>query len=105
VLNYERSILGAYIEVANRLSLIENVSRSYELKEQQVERLTESIELSTLLFNSARADYLEVLTTRRDALEAQMELIETKLSQMTATISLYQALGGGWTHPEGEEEQ
>ena len=102
VLSYERAILTAYVEVANRLSLIENTSRSYELKQQQVERLAESIEQSMLLFNTARADYLEVLTTRRDALEAQMELIETKLNQMTATISLYQALGGGWTNPEAE---
>ena len=104
VLIYERSILNAYTEVANRLSLIENLSSSYELKEQQVARLNESIEMSLLLFNSARADYLEVLITRRDALEAQIELIETKLNQMSAAISLYQALGGGWSHAEAEEQ-
>jgi outer membrane protein TolC len=39
---------------------------------------------------------MEVLLTRRDALEAQMELIENKKRQMNAAVALYQALGGGW---------
>ena len=45
---------------------------------------------------SARADYMEVLLTRRDALDAQIELIENKQRQMAAAVALYQALGGGW---------
>ncbi len=96
VLNYERAVLTAFIEVSNRVSLIRNIGLSYELKEQQVDRLVASIDISTLLFNSARADYLEVLTTRRESLEAQMELIEMKQRQLEATVMLYQALGGGW---------
>jgi NodT family efflux transporter outer membrane factor (OMF) lipoprotein len=96
VLRYERAILTAYVEVNTGLSLLRNLARSYALKSQQVDRLTESVDISTLLFNSARADYLEVLTTRRDSLEAQMELIELKQRQLTATVTLYQALGGGW---------
>ncbi len=34
--------------------------------------------------------------TQRDALEAKMELIETKVQQMNAMVNIYQALGGGW---------
>jgi outer membrane protein TolC len=43
-----------------------------------------------------RAEYLEVLTARRELLEAQQELVEMKQRQMVATVTLYQALGGGW---------
>lgn len=96
VYNYERSILGAYIEVANQVSNINNLGQSYALKTQQVEALTQSIEISTVLFRSARADYMEVLLTQRDALEAKFELIETKRQQMNAVVNIYQALGGGW---------
>lgn len=32
--------------------------------------------------------------TQRDALEAKMELIETKAQQMYAMVNVYQALGG-----------
>jgi NodT family efflux transporter outer membrane factor (OMF) lipoprotein len=102
VLVYERSILSGYVEVVNRMNLIENLTQSYELREQQVDRLNQSIELSTQLFNAARADYLEVLTARRDSLEAQIELIETKQRQLSAAIQLYQALGGGWRRAQSE---
>lgn len=96
VYNYERSILNAYIEVANQVSNINNLRSSYNLKSQQVAALVESITISTGLFRSARADYMEVLLTQRDALEARFELIETKMEQMRARVNIYQALGGGW---------
>jgi multidrug efflux system outer membrane protein len=94
--NYERTLLKAYIEVANQLSNISNLEKSYKLRSKQVQTLTQSIEISTRLFRSARADYMEVLLTQRDALESKFELIETKKRQMNARVNVYQALGGGW---------
>lgn len=96
VYNYERTILNAYIEVANQISNINNLERSYDLKSQEVQALTQSITISNNLFRSARADYMEVLLTQRDALESRFELIETKKQQMNAMVNIYQALGGGW---------
>ena len=96
VYNYERTILNAYVEVTNQMSNISNLEKSYDLKTKQVDALTQSIEISTGLFKSARADYMEVLLTQRDALESKFELIETKQQQLNAMVSLYQALGGGW---------
>jgi outer membrane protein TolC len=60
------------------------------------ERITNSIDISTRLFKSARADYMEVLLTQRDALESKFELVETKKQQMNAPVNIYRALGGGW---------
>ena len=94
--NYERTILNAYVEVANQVSNINNLEQSYNLRTQQVQALTQSIEISTRLFRSARADYMEVLLTQRDAVEAKFELVETKMEQMHAMVSVYRALGGGW---------
>lgn len=94
--NYERTVLNAYVEVANQLAKIGNLKKSYELKEKQVEALTQSIDISNDLFKSARADYMEVLMTQRDALESKFELIETKKQQMNAMVNVYRALGGGW---------
>ena len=96
VYNYERAILRAHIEVVNQLSNINNLKRSYDLKNKQVETLTQSIDISNTLFKSARADYMEVLLTQRDALESKMELVETKKQQMNAMVNIYKALGGGW---------
>ena len=96
VFNYEQTVLNAYVEVANQLANIANLQSNYELKKQEVEALTEAIEISNNLFRSARADYMEVLLTQREALEARFELIETKMLQMQARVNVYRALGGGW---------
>ena len=96
VFNYESVLLKAYIEVYNQISNITNLKQNYEFKIQQVENLNQSIDISTNLFKSARADYMEILMTQRDALEATFELIETKKQQLNAVVDVYQALGGGW---------
>jgi len=93
---YEQTLLNAYKEVVNQLSKIDNLEKNYNLKSQQVASLDESVEISNLLFQSARADYMEVLLTQRDVLEAKMALIETRKDQMVAMVNLYRALGGGW---------
>lgn len=95
VYKYERTIINAYIEVANQLAKINNIQNSYNLKIQEVEALTESVAISNKLFTSARADYMEVLLTQRDALESRFDLIETKMQQMNAMVNVYRALGGG----------
>lgn len=96
VYHYQQKVLNAYIEVANQLSRIGNLDKSYDLKSRQVEALNRSIDASNDLFRSARADYLEVLMTQRDVLEAKLELIETKKQQLNAVVNVYRDLGGGW---------
>jgi outer membrane protein TolC len=94
--NYERTIVNAYMEVSTQLSNISNLEKNYDLKSKQVDALTHSIDISNDLFKNARADYLEVLMTQRDALEAKLELIETKKQQLNAVVNIYRDLGGGW---------
>ncbi|WP_025764778.1 TolC family protein [Dyadobacter tibetensis] len=96
VFQYEKTLLNAFIEVSNQLSNIDNLEQSYSLKEKEVLALTQSITISNGLFQSARADYMEVLMTQRDALESRFDLVETKMQQLNATVNIYRALGGGW---------
>jgi len=96
VFEYEGTLLQAFTDVVNQLAGVENLRTCAELQAQQVATLTRATEVSMVLFQSARADYMEVLLTRRDALDAQMELIETRKRQLQASVSVYQALGGGW---------
>lgn len=94
--NYDQTILNAYIEVINQLSKNENFTQSFKMKSQEVETLVESVSIANNLFNSARADYAEVLLTQRDALESKMQLIEIKQKLLESKVNLYRALGGGW---------
>ena len=96
VYEYERSMLNAHIEVVNQLSKMDNYTRSYETKSKEADILLQSVVISNKLFRSARADYLEVLLTQREALDSRIELIEIKLKQFESKVGLYRALGGGW---------
>jgi outer membrane protein TolC len=75
---------------------MDNFTNSYETKAKEVDILTQSITISNNLFRSARADYIEVLLTQREALESKIDLIEIKLKQFDAKVNIYKALGGGW---------
>ena len=93
---YEQTIITAYIEVVNQLAKANNFKASYTTKAQEVDMLTQSVGIANNLFKSARADYMEVLLTQREALQTRMELIEIKLKQAEAMVGVYRALGGGW---------
>jgi multidrug efflux system outer membrane protein len=95
VYRYQQTVLKAYVEVVNELSHIGNVGQGYQLKSKQVEALAEAASLSAQLFDSARADYTEVLLTQREALESKVELVELKQTQLMAAVKAYRALGGG----------
>lgn len=96
VFKYEQTILNAYREVLNDLNKIDNYGRSFNIKEKETEILTQSVSISNELFSSARADYIEVLLTQREALNSRLELIELKTKQLLAKVSIYRSLGGGW---------
>jgi NodT family efflux transporter outer membrane factor (OMF) lipoprotein len=96
VYEYEQTILNAYVDVLNQLSKMDNFNQSYAIKNREVEILTQSTRIANTLFNSARADYAEVLFTQREALESKMDIVEIKMKQLDAKVNMYRALGGGW---------
>ena len=93
---YDKTILSAYIDVANQMSKIKNLDKYYELKAQESKALDDGIGIANQLFRNSRADYLEVLMNQRDALDAKMELIEAKERQLSTVVNIYKSLGGGW---------
>lgn len=96
VYDYQRTVLNAYTEVVNRMAKVENYRRGVEIKQGQVQALEESVSVATNLFQNARAEYVDVLFSQRDLLEARVDLIETKQQQLSAIVNAYQALGGGY---------
>ena len=95
VYNYQRVILNAFTEVITRVSMVENYTKSIEVKKQRLKSLEASVDVASKLFQAARVEYVEVLLAQRDLLEARVVLIETKKQQLSAIVNAYQALGGG----------
>lgn len=96
LIEYDQTLLRAFVEVANQQAKIENLANGFSRQLEQVNALNRAIDASNELFKSARVDYFEVLMTQRDALEAKLELVETKQQVLTASIIMYRDLGGGW---------
>ena len=94
--NYQKTILNAYVEVANELSNIRNLKEINQLKQQQSEVLKQSVDTANLLYRYARASYLEVLVAHQSALQTKLELISVLKKQRVAAVNIYKALGGGW---------
>jgi outer membrane protein TolC len=95
-LEYERVSLQSYLEVSSQLWRLENLQEQLRLQEDQAAALKEANRISGVLFTSARADYLEVLLTQRESLEAQNQWLESQKDLIDANINLYKSLGGGW---------
>ncbi len=93
--NYQRVVLNAFTEVINRVSMVQNYSRSIEIKMEQLQSLEASVDFATKLFNAGRVEYIDVLFAQRDLMDARMVLIDTKREQLSAIVNTYQALGGG----------
>src|SRR5574344_474683 len=95
---YDKTLLTAYSEVCNLMSKISNLSSYYQLKDEEAKTLDKSIEVSKQLYMNGRANYLDVLMNERDALDAKMELLDTKQQQLTCMVDIYRSIGGGWKY-------
>ena len=93
---YQKTIINGYMDVSNQLSNFQNLDKAYKLKNNETSTLKEAVEISTDLFKYGKATYLEVLTAQKDALAAQLELIDFKKQQLQSLANVYKALGGGW---------
>ncbi|TWI79000.1 NodT family efflux transporter outer membrane factor (OMF) lipoprotein [Lacibacter cauensis] len=94
--NYQQTMLTAFGEVYTGMRKIDNISQAIQLKTEEVKVLENAIENARLLFQSNRADYLEVLTAQQNLLEAKLSLVQLKKNQYQETANLFKAIGGGW---------
>jgi outer membrane protein TolC len=88
--------LNAYVDVLNQIAKLNNYTESFKTKKSEADLLVQATGIANSLFNSARADYAEVLLTQREALNSKMDLVEIRMNQYNARVNIYRALGGGW---------
>ena len=95
-LQFEQSLLTAGKEVSDALAQYNNETYKLTVREKQVDALNKATDYSDELLTYGLANYLEVLTVKDNALNAELNLIDNKYQQYKAVIQLYRALGGGW---------
>jgi multidrug efflux system outer membrane protein len=96
LLTYEQTIQNSFQDVSDALIAYR---KNREFREQQ-ELLTEATrgadELSKTRYQGGIASELEVLTSETNYFDAQLTLAQARSDELTAYVTLYSALGGGW---------
>lgn len=96
VLNYQKTISGAFRDVSNALIAL-NKQRGYrEQQEKLVEAAMDATRLARIRYQGGSTGYLEVLTTDSNLFAAQLNLVSAQQGEALALVQLYSALGGGW---------
>lgn len=63
----------------------------------QREALAEAYRLAANRYRAGYSPYLDQLEAQRGLLAADLQLVQIRADRLNAAVSLYQALGGGWT--------
>ncbi len=95
-LEFRRAILEASSEVSDALYNYAAADKKLDIKQNEFEAYDLATSYSEELLNNGFANYLEVLTARENALNAQLELVNIRFDELSSIVDLYQALGGGW---------
>jgi multidrug efflux system outer membrane protein len=96
VLNYQKTIAGAFRDVSNALIAL-NKQRVYrEQQEKLVAAAQDATRLARLRYQGGATSYLEVLTTDSSLYSAQLTLASAQQGEALTLVQLYSALGGGW---------
>lgn len=95
-LNFKKTLLTAGQEVSNALFEFNAESEKYAFRQKEVEALRRAETNSEVLLNNGFGTYLDLLTARQAALNAELNVIDNRLNQLQAVVTLYRALGGGW---------
>ena len=102
IVQYEQAIQIAFREVADALAGRGTLDTQIAADQALVEATSESYRLSDMGFRGGVNDYLSVLDSQRSLYTAQQTLIAVKLARLQNLVTLYKALGGGWTEHEAQ---
>jgi multidrug efflux system outer membrane protein len=95
-LQYQRTALSAFGDVANALVARERLAEVREQLEHAVDAYRDAVKISTQRYSAGKASYYEVLQAQQLLFPAEVSLAQTKRDQYIAIVQLYKALGGGW---------
>jgi len=96
--NYEKTMLLAIREVEDAMIAVTTYKNEFELRKEQVRAAPEAVKLSWIRYDGGLTSYLEVLDLQRSSFNSELKASEAFQLELTSTVKLYQALGGGWDY-------
>ncbi len=96
VATYRQTVLTAFQEVEDNLAALRLLSRELEQQNAAVKSSARTLSLSTDRYKDGIDSYLNVITAQTALLTNQRTALTLRMEQMTASVQLITALGGGW---------
>lgn len=95
--SYEQTVATALEETEGALSQFTRSAQQAEKLASAARNAETASRLSRVRFDAGATDFLTVLDAERQTLAARDALVQAQVGQATALVSVYRALGGGWT--------
>jgi NodT family efflux transporter outer membrane factor (OMF) lipoprotein len=97
---YRQSVLTAFQQVEDSLAAVRILTQQIQQQHQAVESARVALDLETKRYESGIDPYIDVVTEQNALLSAQQILALIEIQRMTQSVSLIEALGGGWDRSE-----
>ncbi|MCP9320623.1 efflux transporter outer membrane subunit [Acetobacter persici] len=97
IATYEKTVQTAFKEVSDALSARETYLAQGRRMTGLVASSQRAYDLSMMRFNTGSISYLTALVQQRNLYQAQRSLIEVEAARYQNMVTLYRALGGGWS--------
>ena len=96
VANYRQTVLSAYREVEDNLAALRILQQEAVTQQAAVDAARHQEDIALSRYRSGLADYLTVITAQSIDLSNQITAAQIRTRQMSASVLLIKALGGGW---------
>ena len=94
---YRKAILAALADVESALVAADRVARQETLQAEVLAKAQSALRLAEVRYREGAADLMTVLDAQRSLFDAQDRLAQVRLDRLEASVSLFKALGGGWS--------
>ena len=91
---YRSTVIGAFREVEDALAAARDLTREAEEQKIAAKAAEATSQLSFTRYREGAADYLEVVTSQTDALNAERTLLAVETRRAQASVAIVRALGG-----------
>jgi NodT family efflux transporter outer membrane factor (OMF) lipoprotein len=96
VATYRETVLAAFQEVEDNLSSLRILSQELQQQTDAVAASQRYLNLAVTRYKLGVDSYLNVITAQTTLLSNQRTALNLQMEQMTASVQLINALGGGW---------
>lgn len=93
---YRLTVLNAFQNVADTLTALGNDAEALRVDADAVNAAKASLDLIQRQYDAGAVGYVSLLTAQQQYQQARIAYVRTLASRYTDTITLFQALGGGW---------